>query len=267
MKKPWSGRFEKDTDEAVERFHESVSFDQRLYKEDIRGSVAHAEMLARCGLLTATELAQIREGLRDIEKEIEAGTFAWSVPLEDVHMNIESALIARTGDAGRKLHTARSRNDQVALDTRLWCLSAIDETVELLRDCQRALVEKAEQYRETIVPGFTHLQHAQPVLLAHVLLAYVEMLERDRSRLLECRARTNVSPLGACAMAGTGLPTDPQSVAEALGFARLFTNSIDAVSDRDFAIESGLRPCHDYHARLPPGRGLADLVHARVRLH
>ena len=237
MKKPWGGRFEKDTDEAVERFTESVSFDQRLYKEDIRGSVAHAEMLARCGLLTATELAQIREGLREIEKEIEAGAFAWSIPLEDVHMNVESALIAKTGDVGRKLHTARSRNDQVALDARLWCRDVIDETAGLLRDCQRALVEKAEQYRETIVPGFTHLQHAQPVLLAHVLLAYAEMLERDRSRLLECRARTNVSPLGACAMAGTGLPTDPQSVAQALGFERLFANSIDAVSDRDFAIE------------------------------
>ncbi len=237
MKKPWGGRFEKDTDEAVERFTESVSFDRRLYREDIRGSIAHAEMLARCGLLTEAELAQVREGLGDIEKEIDAGSFPWSVPLEDVHMNIEAALIARIGDVGRKLHTARSRNDQVALDVRMWCRSAIDETSELLRDCQRALVEKARQYRETIVPGFTHLQHAQPVLLAHVLLAYAEMLERDRARLGECRARVNVSPLGACAMAGTGLPTDPPSVAEALGFERTFANSIDAVSDRDFAME------------------------------
>jgi len=237
MKKPWGGRFEKDTDEAVERFTESVSFDRRLYKEDIRGSIAHAEMLARCGLLSEAELAQVREGLGDIGKEIEAGSFPWSVPLEDVHMNVEAALIARIGDVGRKLHTARSRNDQVALDVRMWCRSGIDETSELLRDCQRALVEKARQYRETIVPGFTHMQHAQPVLLAHVLLAYAEMLERDHARLAECRARTNVSPLGACAMAGTGLPTDPQSVAEALGFERVFSNSIDAVSDRDFAME------------------------------
>ncbi len=237
MKKLWGGRFEKDTDEAVERFTESVSFDRRLYKEDIRGSIAHAEMLARCGLLTESELVQVREGLGDIEKEIDAGSFSWSVPLEDVHMNIEAALIARIGDVGRKLHTARSRNDQVALDVRMWCRSAIDETAELLCDCQRALVEKARHYRETIVPGFTHLQHAQPVLLAHVLLAYAEMLERDRARLGECRARVNVSPLGACAMAGTGLPTDPPSVAEALGFERAFANSIDAVSDRDFAME------------------------------
>jgi len=237
MKKPWGGRFEKDTDEAVERFTESVSFDRRLYKEDIQGSIAHAEMLARCGLLTEAELVQIREGLRDIEKEIEAGRFDWSVPLEDVHMTIEAALTARIGDVGRKLHTARSRNDQVALDVRLWCRTAVDEIVELLTDCQRALVEKAQQYRETIVPGFTHLQHAQPVLLAHVLLAYAEMLERDRARLLQCRRRVNISPLGACALAGTGLPTDPQSVAGELGFEGVFTNSIDAVSDRDFAIE------------------------------
>jgi argininosuccinate lyase len=237
MKKPWGGRFEKDTDAAVERFTESVSFDRCLYKEDIRGSIAHAEMLARCGLLSEAELAQVREGLGDIEKEIAAGSFPWSVPLEDVHMNIESALIARIGDVGRKLHTARSRNDQVALDVRLWCRSAIDELTDLTLDCQRALVEKAAQYRETIVPGFTHLQHAQPVLLAHVLLAYAEMLERDRARLSDCRARTNTSPLGACAMAGTGLPTNPQSVAEALGFERAFSNSIDAVSDRDFAME------------------------------
>ncbi|MCK4373915.1 MAG: argininosuccinate lyase, partial [Candidatus Brocadiae bacterium] len=237
MKKPWGGRFEKDTDQMVEQFTESVSFDRRLYHEDIRGSIAHAEMLARCGLVSETELVAIREGLRDIEREIEAGTFEFQVPLEDVHMNIEAALIRRIGDAGRKLHTARSRNDQVACDLKLWSRGALDGFLTLLTDCQRALLEKAEEHRELIVPGFTHLQHAQPVLLAHVLLAYVEMLERDRGRLEDCRARLNVSPLGACALAGTSLPIDPRSTAEELGFDRCFSNSIDAVSDRDFVIE------------------------------
>ncbi len=237
MKKPWGGRFEKDTDQMVEQFTESVSFDRRLYHEDIRGSIAHAEMLARCGLVSETGLVAIREGLRDIEREIEAGTFEFQVPLEDVHMNIEAALIRRIGDAGRKLHTARSRNDQVACDLKLWSRGALDGFLALLTDCQRALLEKAEEYRELIVPGFTHLQHAQPVLLAHVLLAYVEMFERDRGRLGDCRARLNVSPLGACALAGTSLPIDPRSAAEELGFDRCFSNSIDAVSDRDFVIE------------------------------
>ena len=237
MKKPWGGRFEKDMDAMVERFTESVSFDTRLYKEDIRGSIAHAEMLARAGLIAETELAAIRQGLLEIEGEIDAGEFEFQVELEDVHMNIEAALIARTGDAGRKLHTARSRNDQVVTDVRMWCRAAVDETLELLTDCQRALVDKAVEYRDLIMPGFTHMQHAQPVLLAHVLLAYVEMLARDRDRLADCRRRMNVSPLGACAMAGTALPIDPQSTAEELGFDGVFANSIDAVSDRDFVIE------------------------------
>ncbi len=237
MKKPWGGRFEKDTEQAVEQFAESVSFDCRLYKEDIRGSVAHAEMLAECELLTKAELVLIREGLRDIEREIEDGQFEWSVPLEDVHMNIEAALIARIGDVGRKLHTARSRNDQVACDVRLWCRGAIERTGMLVQECQRALVGKAQDYRDAIMPGCTHMQHAQPVLLAHELLAFVEMLERDRQRLAGCRERTNVSPLGACALAGTALPIEAKLTAEKLGFDAVFSNSIDAVSDRDFVIE------------------------------
>ena len=237
MKKPWAGRFEKDTNEIVEQFTESVSFDQRLYREDIRASIAHAEMLARCGLLTQTEAGEIRQALRLVEQEIESGEFEFQVPLEDVHMNIEAALIQRIGDAGRKLHTARSRNDQVACDVRLWCRGSIDRFLGLIRDCQRVLVNQAEAHRELIVPGFTHLQHAQPVLFTHVLLAYAEMLERDHGRLEDCHDRLNVSPLGACALAGTSLPTDPQSVAEELGFEECFSNSIDAVSDRDFIIE------------------------------
>jgi len=237
MKKPWSGRFRKETDELMEQFTESVSFDRRLYEHDIRASIAHAEMLARQGLLTETELVEVREALRDIQREIEKGVFEFSIPLEDIHMNIEAALIKRIGDAGRKLHTARSRNDQVACDVRLWVRDAIGDFAEAIRDGQAALVEKAEQYREAVMPGYTHLQHAQPVLLGHKLLAFAEMLQRDRERLAECRRRTNVSPLGACALAGTGLPIDPQSTAEKLGFDELFSNSIDAVSDRDFLIE------------------------------
>ncbi|MHC4481447.1 MAG: argininosuccinate lyase [Planctomycetota bacterium] len=243
MKKPWGGRFEKDTNEMVEQFSESVSFDSRLYREDIRASIAHAEMLARSGLVSDAELVEIREGLGDIQKEIESGAFDWQVPLEDVHMNIEAALIARIGDAGRKLHTARSRNDQVACDLRLWCRAAADELDELLAECQRALLEAAQECRAVIVPGFTHLQHAQPVLLAHTLLAYVEMLHRDRARLADCRRRLNVSPLGACALAGTALPIDPQSTAEELEFDGCFDNSMDAVSDRDFVLELAFDLC------------------------
>ena len=237
MKKPWSGGFEKDTDEAVEQFTESVGFDQRLYRQDIRASQAHAEMLARRGLISEAELIEIRESLRQIEQEIEEGQFEFRVPLEDVHMNIEAALIERIGDAGRKLHTARSRNDQVACDERLWVRDTIDDLDGAITQCQAALVQKAEQYREAVMPGLTHMQHAQPILLGHVLLAYVEMLQRDRDRLQDCRGRANVSPLGACALAGTGLPTDPESVAEELEFDHCFGNSVDAVSDRDFVIE------------------------------
>ncbi len=233
MKKPWSGRFEKDTDEMVEQFTESISFDKRLYKQDIRAGTAHAEMLGRCGLLTDEEVSEIRRGLLEIEKEIEAGDFEFHVALEDIHMNIEAALIRKIGDVGRKLHTARSRNDLVACDVRLWARDALDELLDLIRACQAVLVNKAEEHKDLILPGFTHLQHAQPVLLAHTLLAYVEMLGRDYGRLEDCRKRLNVSPLGACALAGTSLPIDPQSTARELGFDECFSNSIDAVSDRD----------------------------------
>jgi len=237
MKKLWSGRFEKDTDAAVEKFTESVSFDRRLYREDIQASIAHAEMLERCGLMSETELPQIRDALRQIEKEIEQGNFEFLQELEDVHMNVEVALIQRIGEAGLKLHTARSRNDQVACDLRLWARARLDEVDGLLAGCQRALVAAAEEFETLIVPGFTHLQHAQPVLLAHVLLAYVEMFGRDRDRLADCRRRVNVCPLGACALAGTSLPVNVKLTAEKLGFGAVFSNSMDAVSDRDFAIE------------------------------
>ncbi|MFO8006192.1 MAG: argininosuccinate lyase [Candidatus Brocadiia bacterium] len=237
MDKPWGGRFEKDTDEMVEQFTASISVDKRLYKQDIRASIAHAEMLADRDLLSQSELAEIREALGDIERSIEEGTFEFRVPLEDIHMNIEAELIRRIGDAGRKLHTARSRNDQVACDMRLWVREAADRFDALLEDCQRALLEKAEAYREAIVPGYTHLQHAQPLLLSHLLLAYVEMLQRDRGRLADCRGRANVSPLGAAALAGTTLPIEPEQTARALEFDGVFSNSVDAVSDRDFAVE------------------------------
>jgi argininosuccinate lyase len=243
MKKPWGGRFDKETDETVEQFTESVSFDRRLYQQDIRASIAHAEMLCRCELITEDELALMRDALRDIGEEIRTGAFVFHTPLEDVHMNIEGALIQRIGDAGRKLHTARSRNDQVACDMRLWCRDAAGETQGLLGECQRALLQKSEECVEVIMPGFTHMQRAQPVLLAHVLLAYVEMLGRDHDRLQDCLKRLNVSPLGACALAGTSLPTDPESTARELGFDGCFSNSIDAVSDRDFAVEFAFDLC------------------------
>jgi len=246
--KLWGGRFEKETDPQVEEFTESVSLDRRLFREDIQGSIAHAEMLARCGLLSEAELVAIREALLEIQREIESGAFAFQRKHEDVHTNIEVALIARIGEPGLKLHTARSRNDQVACDLRLWVRRAIGELDQLLAGCQRALVGRAEAFRHVAVPGFTHLQHAQPVLMGHVLLAYVEMLQRDRDRLSDCRRRTNISPLGACALAGTTLPTDVDFTVERLGFDRAFTNSIDAVSDRDFAVEFvfalSLLACH-----------------------
>ena len=237
MDKLWGGAFEKDTQPLVEQFTESISFDRRLFQEDIQGSIAHAEMLCSCGLMSETELVEIREALKEIEAEIKAGRFEFDQAHEDIHMNIEAALIQRVGEAGRRLHTARSRNDQVACDLRLWTRRMIDEAGVRLALLQKALLERAEACKDVIVPGFTHLQHAQPVLLAHVLLAYVEMLQRDRDRLADCRDRANVSPLGACALAGTSLPTDAHMTAEKLGFDRPFRNSIDAVSDRDFALE------------------------------
>ncbi len=236
-KKPWSGRFEKQTEPLVETFTESVSFDWRLYKHDIEGSVAHSTMLAACGLISGEEKDAIVNALRDIQKDIESGHFNFSKKLEDVHMNIEAALIEKIGDAGKKLHTARSRNDQVALDMRLWCRDETRSITALIEALQGALVSKAREYQATIIPGFTHLQHAQPVLLAHYLLAYVEMLERDKGRLADCLERANESPLGACALAGTTLPIDPDMTARLLGFKSVCANSLDATSDRDFCIE------------------------------
>ena len=237
QKKPWGGRFTKQTAASVESFTESVSFDWRLYKYDIEGSIAHATMLARCNLITEKEKTAIVKGLNEILSEIQAGKFAFRESLEDVHMNIESALIERVGDAGKKLHTARSRNDQVALDLRLWTRDQIQVITDLLARLQGELVKKGKGHLGLIMPGFTHLQHAQPVLLSHYLLAYVEMLDRDKSRLLDCSVRLNKSPLGACALAGTTLSTDPLYTAKLLGFQGVCENSMDAVSDRDFCIE------------------------------
>ena len=237
MDKLWGGGFAKETESLVEQFTESVSSDRRLYRQDIRCSIAHAKMLARCGLLCEGELAEIEGALLEIEREIENGTFEFQQIHEDIHLNVEAALIRRIGEAGLKLHTARSRNDQVACDVKLWTRAAIDETDGLIDRCQCALLGRAEAFKDVIVPGFTHLQHAQPVLLAHVLLAYVEMFHRDRDRLAGCRRRLNVSPLGACALAGTTLPIDVEFTAGELGFDSAFSNSIDAVSDRDFLVE------------------------------
>ena len=235
--KPWGGRFSESTDAFVERFTASVSFDQRLALHDIRGSLAHAEMLARAGVLTDEEFGAISAGLSDIRAEIEAGRFAWSVALEDVHMNIEARLTDRIGIAGKKLHTGRSRNDQVATDIRLWLRAEIDAICTELTRLQHALVGLALREADTIMPGFTHLQTAQPVTFGHHMLAWNEMLERDHGRLQDCRARLNICPLGAAALAGTSYPIDRELTAELLGFDGPARNSLDAVADRDFAIE------------------------------
>ncbi len=235
--KLWGGRFSQDTDAFVERFTASVPFDQRLYRQDIAGSIAHARMLQQAGVLTAAECEQILAGLEEIRAEIESGGFAWSVPLEDVHMNIEARLTQRIGEAGKKLHTGRSRNDQVATDLRLFLREAIDQITGELERLQWALVELAEREADTVMPGFTHLQVAQPVTFGHHMLAWYEMLARDRTRLADCRRRTNVMPLGAAALAGTTFPIDRELTRAQLGFDAVSANSLDAVSDRDFAIE------------------------------
>ncbi len=236
-KKAWSGVFEGDTDPRVEQFTESVRYDQRLAAQDIRGSTAHAHMLASVGLLSSDEAQQIVAELAQIGREIEAGTFVFRTELEDVHMNIERALIERLGDVGRKLHTGRSRNDQVSTDFRLWIRDSMDRLDVKLRDLQRAFVGRTERDGDVILPGYTHLQRAQPVLANHYWLAYCEKLERDRDRLVDCRERVNQLPLGTAALAGTSLAIDRQQVADALGFAGLLANSLDSSSDRDFAIE------------------------------
>jgi len=235
--KMWGGRFSETTAASVEAFSASIHYDARLYRHDIMGSKAHARMLARQGLITAEEAAAIIGGLTEIEGEIERGEFAFKSELEDIHMNIEKALTDRLGPAGAKLHTARSRNDQVNLDFRLYLRDEADGLDRLLGEVQRAFTRMARRYLGTIMPGYTHLQRAQPVLVSHHLLAYVEMFQRDRDRLVGCRQRINIMPLGAAAMAGTGLPIDRQSVAEELGFAAITANSMDTTGDRDFALE------------------------------
>ncbi|HTR00326.1 MAG TPA: argininosuccinate lyase [Candidatus Acidoferrum sp.] len=235
--KLWGGRFSEPTDAFVERFTASVSFDQRMYAADIRGSIAHATMLAKAGILTDDEKQQIIDGLTAIKSEIEAGKFQWSVKLEDVHMNIESRLTDKIGATGKKLHTGRSRNDQVATDIRLYVRDEIDAILALIRATQKGILDVAEHEAATIMPGFTHLQTAQPVTFGHHLLAWFEMLERDHSRMVDCRKRLNQCPLGAAALAGTTYPIDRALTAELLGFDKPTENSLDSVSDRDFAIE------------------------------
>jgi len=235
--KPWAGRFNEPTDAFVEAFTASVGFDRRMYRQDIAGSIAHATMLAKVGVLTASECKVIVEGLKAIETDIENDQFHWSVELEDVHMNIEARLTDRIGAVGKKLHTGRSRNDQVATDIRLYLRDEIDLIAAELLRLQTALLDLATTHAETIMPGFTHLQTAQPITLGHHLLAWFEMLQRDRERLADCRKRVNVMPLGAAALAGTTYPIDRSETARLLGFDAITENSLDAVSDRDFAIE------------------------------
>lgn len=236
-KKAWGGVFTEATDKRVELFTESISYDKRLYHHDIVGSIAHARMLADVGLLTAEEFVSIERELLDIEKQIEAGNFEYTTAKEDIHMHIESELTRRLGDIGKKLHTARSRNDQVSTDMRLWCRDAIDRLDALLADLQRAFVGRCDGDFDVVMPGYTHTQRAQPVLAPHYWLAYVEKFQRDRQRLADCRHRVNTLSLGAAACAGTSLPIDRQKSAEYLGFESIGRNSLDISSDRDFVIE------------------------------
>lgn len=236
-KKLWGGRFSESTDTFVQKFTASVTFDKRLAKEDIRGSIAHVTMLAKQQILTDEDCKKIIDGLRQIEKEIENGTFEWSIAQEDVHMNIESRLIDLIGEAGKKLHTGRSRNDQVATDIRLWTRDTIDQSIQELQRLQKRLIDLAEREAKTIMPGYTHLQAAQPVTFGHHLLAWNEMIDRDRGRLFDCRARLNQCPLGAAALAGTSYPIDRHLTAKLLDFDKPTENSLDSVSDRDFGIE------------------------------
>jgi len=233
----WSGRFAEPVSDLVKRYTASVGFDRRMAAHDIRGSLAHARMLARQGIIAQADFAAIARGLEQIGAEIDAGTFAWHLDAEDVHLNIERRLTALIGDAGKRLHTGRSRNDQVATDIRLWLRDQLDEIDGLLVALMRALLDLAAAHAETPLPGFTHLQVAQPVTFGHHLLAYVEMFARDRARFVDCRKRVNRLPLGAAALAGTTFPIDRDFVAQELGFDGVCQNSLDAVSDRDFAIE------------------------------
>ncbi|PHK95835.1 argininosuccinate lyase [Pseudoroseomonas rhizosphaerae] len=233
----WGGRYSAGPSAIMEAINASIGFDRKMWRQDIRGSLAHAAMLRHVGIISADDEAAIREGLSAIGTEIESGEFPFSEALEDIHMNIEARLTERVGEAGKRLHTARSRNDQVALDVRLWVRDAIDGLDGQLADLMRALTERADEHAATVMPGFTHLQPAQPTTLGHHLLAYVEMLGRDRSRLGDCRARMNESPLGAAALCGTGFNIDRHMTAAALGFDGPTRNSLDSVASRDFALE------------------------------
>lgn len=238
MAKAWQGRFSGETDERVEQFTESISFDHRLFRQDIQGSTAHARMLAKIGILTSDQAEAIAKTLAEIGNEIEAGNFPFDISKEDIHLHIESALIERLGDVGRKLHTGRSRNDQISTDLRLWVRDQLDELDAELVAMQKALVASAERHRDVIIPGYTHLQRAQPVIASHYFLAYVEKLERDRGRVADCRKRVNVLSLGGAALAGTSISIDRHQVAESLGFADVARNSMDISSDRDFVVEA-----------------------------
>ncbi len=233
----WSGRFSEPVDALVKRYTASVSFDQRLAEFDIQGSLGHANMLAAQNIIGKDDLAAIQRGMAEILQEIRSGKFEWLLDLEDVHLNIEKRLTDKVGDAGKRLHTARSRNDQVATDIRLWLRAAVDEVVVLIHKLQLSILDLAEQHADTVMPGFTHLQVAQPITFGHHLMAYFEMLKRDAGRMTDCRKRINMLPLGAAALAGSGYPVNREMVAKELGFDGVCENSLDAVSDRDFAIE------------------------------
>ncbi|MFT3991125.1 MAG: argininosuccinate lyase [Luteolibacter sp.] len=233
----WKGRFSQDTSSLVQQFGESISYDWRLFPHDIAGSIAHARAQKNIGLLTGGEFSQIENGLKEILADIEAGHFEFKTSLEDIHMNIEAELTKRIGAAGAKLHTARSRNDQVATDTRLYCRTEIDGLMDAVTGLQKALLDRAGKYAETVIPGYTHLQRGQPVTAGHHFLAYVEMLERDKSRLADCRKRLNISPLGSGALAGSTINLDRRAIAEELGFDGVTQNSMDAIADRDYIAE------------------------------
>ena len=237
MTKLWGGRFTRDTDASVEEFTSSISFDQRMYRQDILGSMAHARMLGKCGIITQAETEQILSGLQSILTDIEAGNFTFEIALEDIHMNIEKRLTERIGPVGGKLHTARSRNDQVALDTHMYMKTAVLTIARLIHEMEQSIVEVAAANKEVILPGYTHLQRAQPVLLSHHLLAYFQMLSRDFDRLAGVWQRSDIMPLGAGALAGTTFPIDRQMIADELKFAKIYENSMDAVSDRDYIVE------------------------------
>ena len=248
----WGGRFSSGPSQLMQDINASIDFDKRLYRQDIDQSRAHAAMLGECGIITKTDMKQIHKGLDQVEKEIETGKFEFKAELEDIHMNVEGRLAEIIGEPARRLHTARSRNDQVATDFKLWVRDEMDETDRALAALQSALLERAEQHAETLMPGFTHLQTAQPITFGFHMMAYVEMFGRDRGRFADARARLNESPLGAAALAGTGFPTDRHMTAKRLGFDRPSANAMDAVSDRDFALEflSSAAICAMHMSRL-----------------